>query len=48
MQELKDLFWQPGDPIEPMWIDDDGTIKGITLRQVKTAADLKKSFDYGI
>ena len=48
MQQFRDLFRKPGDPVEPMWINDDGTISGITLFIVKDAKELKKVFDYGI
>ena len=45
MQEFRDLFRKPGDSDEPMWINDNGTISGITLLN---ASDLKKAFDFGI
>ena len=31
-----------------MWINDDGTISGITLLSAKNAKDLKEAFDFGI
>ena len=33
------LFLQPVDPVEPMWINEDGIINVITQRSVKIAAD---------
>ena len=48
MQEIRDLFRQPGDEAEPMWINDNGTISGITLLSAQNAKDLKKAFDFGI
>ena len=48
MQEFRDLFKKPGDLDEPMWINDNGTISGITLLSANNALDLKKAFDFGI
>ena len=48
MQELTDLFRKPGDLEEPMWINNDGTISGITLLSATDAKDLRKSFNFGI
>ena len=48
MQEFRDLFRKPNDSDEPMWINDNGAISGITLLSAKNASDLKKAFDFGI
>ena len=48
MQELTDLFWTPSDPVEPMWINEDGTVTGITLRSAANAEELRKNFEFGI
>ena len=48
MQEFRDLFKKPGDSDEPMWINNDGSISGITLLNAENASDLKKEFDFGI
>ena len=48
LQEFRDLFRKPGDQVEPMWINEDGTISGITLLTANNAQDLKKAFDFGI
>ena len=48
MQEVRDLFRKPGDSDEPMWINDDGTIQGITLISVRDAKKLRKAFEFGI
>ena len=48
MQEVRDLFRKPGDSDEPMWINNDGSISGITLLNAENASDLKKEFDFGI
>ena len=37
MQEFKDLFRSPAAKVEPMWINEDGTIAGITLLSAKNA-----------
>ena len=48
MQELTDLFFKPGDPVKPLWIKEDCTINGITLRTANSAQELEKAFDLGI
>ena len=48
MQEFRDLFRKPGDLVEPMWINDDSTIKGITLCSATNAKELRKHFNFGI
>ena len=48
MQEFRDLYRTPGGPVEPMWINEDGTVSGITLITASDAQDLKKAFDFGI
>jgi hypothetical protein len=48
MQEVRDLFRKPGDPDEPMWTNDDGTMQGITLISVEDAKELRKAFEFGI
>ena len=48
MQEVRDLFRKPVDSDEPMWINDNGTIQGITLISVRDAKKLRKAFEFGI
>jgi hypothetical protein len=48
MQEIIDLFRKPGDPVEPMFINEDGTISGITLLSAENSEELKKAFDFGV
>ena len=48
MQEMTDLLKKTGDPVEPMWINDDSTIQGITLFSARDAKELRKAFEFGI
>lgn len=48
MQEVTDLFKKPSDPAEPMWINEDGSISGITLQSAKNAQELRQAFEFGI
>ena len=48
MQEFRDLFRKPDVEGEPMWINEDGTIQGITLCSATNAKELRKLFELGI
>ena len=48
MQEINDLFKTTSNPVKSLYLEEDGTINGITLREVSNAEALKKAFDFGV
>ena len=47
MQEMNDLFKTTSNPVKSLYLEEDGTINGITLREVSNAEALKKPLILG-